>query len=140
MLGSFKKDQNKIRSFKWYRYVNDIDMVEKDITAGICQSTYWYAKASKEHKKDYDKNKESSYLQYCDVNNFCGWATPQKLPENNFECVKDTSHSNEYFLKNYNEESNEEHFLEVDVQYLEKLHELHNNLAFLLERIIIEKS
>ena len=40
MLGSFKKDQNKIRSFKWYRYVNDIDMVEKDITAGMCQSTY----------------------------------------------------------------------------------------------------
>ena len=38
-------------------------------------------------------------------------------------------------LKNYNEESNEVYFVEVDVQYLEKLHELHNNLPFLPERI-----
>ena len=137
MLGSFKKIKIKLD------LLNDIDMllmVEKGITAGICQSVYWYAKANNKHKKDYDKNKESSYLQYCDVNNLYGWATLQKLPENNFERVKDTSQSNEDFLKNYNEESNEGYFLEGDVQYLEKLHELHNNLAFLPERIIIEKS
>ena len=30
-------------------------------------------------------------------------------------------------------------FLEVDVQYTEKLHELHNDLPFLLERMKIEK-
>ena len=30
-------------------------------------------------------------------------------------------------------------FLEVDVQYLEKLHELHNDLPFLPERMKIEK-
>ena len=29
---------------------------------------------------------------------------------------------------------------EVDVQYLEKLHELHNNLPFLSERMKIEKA
>ena len=39
-----------------------------------------------------------------------------------------------------NEESNEGYFLEVDVQYLEKLHELHNDLPFLHERIEIEKA
>ena len=43
-------------------------------------------------------------------------------------------------MKNYNEKNDEKYFLEADVQYLEKLHELHNNLAFLPERIIIEKS
>ena len=37
----------------------------------------------------------------------------------------------EDFIKNYNEESDEEYFLEVDVQDLEKLHELYNNLPFL---------
>ena len=41
--------------------------------------------------------------------------------------------------KNYNEESDEGYFLEVDVQYLEKLQEIHNDLPFLLERIKIEK-
>ena len=43
------------------------------------------------------------------------------------------------FIKNYNEESDEGYFLEVDVQCLEKLYELHNDLSFLPERIKIEK-
>ena len=45
----------------------------------------------------------------------------QKLPVNNFEWIEGASQFNEDFIKNYNEESNEGHFLEVDVQYLEKL-------------------
>ena len=43
------------------------------------------------------------------------------------------------FHKNYNEESDERHFLEVDVQYPEKLHDLHNDLLFLPERMKIGK-
>ena len=35
--------------------------------------------------KDYNKNKEPSYLQYEVVNNLYGWAMSQKLPVNNFE-------------------------------------------------------
>ena len=57
----------------------------------------------------------------------------------NFELIKDTSQFNEDFLKNYNEESDERYFLEVDVQYPEKLRELHNDLPFLPERMKIEK-
>ena len=49
----------------------------------------------------------------------------QKLPVNNFEWIKNTSQFNEDFLKNYNEESVEGYFLEVDVQYLVKIHELY---------------
>ena len=114
-------------------------MVEKGIRGGICHSIYRYAKANNKYMKDYDKNKESSYLQYWDVNNLYGWAMSQKLPVNNFEWIKDTSQFNEDFIKNYNEESDEGYFLEVDVQYLEKLHELHNDLPFLPERMKIEK-
>ena len=53
--------------------------------------------------------------------------------------IKNTSHFNEDFIKNYNEESDERYFLEVDVQYLEKLHEFYNDLLFLPERMKIEK-
>ena len=49
--------------------------------------------------KDYDKNKESSYLKYWDANNLHGWALSQKLPVNKFEWIKDTSQFNEDFIK-----------------------------------------
>ena len=64
----------------------------------------------------------------------------QKVPVNNFEWVKDAFQFNEDFIKNYNEESDEGYFLEVDVQYLKKLHELHNDLPFLPERMKVEKA
>ena len=38
--------------------------------------------------KGYDKNKGSSHLKYCDVNNLYGWAISQKLPVNIFEWIK----------------------------------------------------
>ena len=50
-----------------------------------------------------------------------------------------TSQFNENFIKNYNEESDERYFLEVNVQYPEKLHGLHNDLPFLSEGMKIEK-
>ena len=74
--------------------------------------------------KVYDKNKESSFLQYWDVNNLYGWAMSQRLPINNFECIKNTSQFIEDFIKSHIEECDEEYFIEVDVQYHEKLHEL----------------
>ena len=55
--------------------------------------------------KDYDKNKESLYLQYQDVYNLCGWAVSQKLPVNNIEWLKDTSEFHEDLIKIYNEKS-----------------------------------
>ena len=89
--------------------------------------------------EDYDKNKESSFLQYWDVNSLYGWATLQKLPVDNFECIEDTSKFNEDFIKNYNKESNEGYFLEVDVQHPEELHDLHYDLPLLPEKLKIEK-
>ena len=99
----------------------------------------WQVTANNKYMKDYDKNKESPYIQYWDVNNFYGWAVSQKLPVNNFVWIKDTSQFNDDFIKNYNEEGDEGYFLEDDVQYLEKVHELHNDLPFLPERMRIEK-
>ena len=72
-------------------------IVEKGIGGKICHSIYQYAKADDKYMKDYDKNKEPSYIQHWDVNNLYGWATPQKLPVNNFEWTKNNSQFNEDF-------------------------------------------
>ena len=74
-----------------------------------------------------------------DVNDLYGWAVSQKLPVNNFQWIKDTSKLKVDFIRNYNKESDERYFLEVDVQYVEKLHEVHNDLPFLTERMKIKK-
>ena len=49
--------------------LTDIDMlsmVEKVIRGGICHPIYRYTKANNKYMKDYDKNKESSYIQHWD--------------------------------------------------------------------------
>ena len=42
-------------------------------------------------------------------------------------------------IKNFNEEGDKGSFLEVDIQYTEKLHELLHDLPILTERMKIEK-
>ena len=68
-----------------------------------------------------------------------GWAMPQRVLVNNFEQIKHISQFNEDFIKNNNKESDKGYFREVDDWYIEKLHELHNDLQFLLDIMIIEK-
>ena len=105
-------------------------MVKKGIRVEICHTIHQYAKANNKYMKDYDKNKELSYLKYWDVNNLNGRAMLQKLPVNNFEWTKDTCQFNEDFIKSYNEESDEGYFLEVDIQYPEKVQEFYNDYHF----------
>ena len=48
-------------------------MVEKDVRGGICHAIHRHAKTNNKYMKDYDKNKESSYLIYQEVNNLYRW-------------------------------------------------------------------
>ena len=55
--------------------LTDIDMllkVEKGVRGGISHSIYRYTKTNNRYMRDYDKNKESPYLQYWDVNKLYG--------------------------------------------------------------------
>ena len=52
---------------------NMLLMVEKGIRIAICHSIYRYAKGNNKYMKDYNKHKESSYLQYWDLNNLYHW-------------------------------------------------------------------
>ena len=52
--------------------------------------------------------------------------------------LKNTSQFSKAFIKNYNEDK-EGYFLEVDVRYTKKLHDLHNDLPFLPRKLEIEE-
>ena len=114
-------------------------MVEKGIRGGICHSIHRYAKANNKYMKNYDENKESSYIQYLDANNLYGWAMSQKLTVNNFNWVKNKLKKDEKFIKNYDEDSDKGYIFEVDVEYPRRLHDLHSDLPFLPERMKIDK-
>ena len=63
-------------------------MVERAIRGGICHAIHKYAKVNNKYMKNYDKNIESSYIQYLDANNQYAWAMSQKLPVNSFKWKK----------------------------------------------------
>ena len=75
-------------------------MIEKGIKGGIWQATHRYAKANNKYVKNYDKNIDSSYIEYLDANNLYGWEMSQKLTTNGFKWVEDLSQFNENFIKN----------------------------------------
>ena len=57
----------------------------KGIKGRICDAVHQYAKANNKYMKYYDKNKESLWLKYWDVNNLHGFAILQKVPVNKDE-------------------------------------------------------
>ena len=116
-------------------------MVEKGIRGGMCHAIYRYAKANNKYMKNYDKNTESSYLEYLDANNFYGWAMSQKLPVDGFEWIEedDLLKFNKKFIKNYDENSDKGYILKVDVEYPKNLHKLHRDLPFLHEKMKTNK-
>ena len=82
MPSMFKKNRVELE------LLTDIDMlltVEKGIRGGICHAIYRHAAKNNKYIKNYDENKESSYIMYLDANNPYGWVMSQKLPVNNFK-------------------------------------------------------
>ena len=71
------------------------------------------------YMRNYDRNNESSYIAHLDANNLYGWAMSQKLPVNGFKWVEKSrlSEFNQDFMEKYDEDSNTEYFLGVDVEY-----------------------
>ena len=70
--------------------LTDRDMLhiyEKWIRGGMCHAIYRYAEANNKYMMNHDKNKESSYLEYSDANNLCGWTMCKKLLVSDFKWV-----------------------------------------------------
>ena len=75
-------------------------MEEKCIRGGIFHAIYQYTKANNKYMKDYEKNIESSYLMYWDVNRLSGLPISlQMLPVGGFKWVENTSQCSKDFIK-----------------------------------------
>ena len=111
----------------------------EDGTRGrMCNAMHRYAKANNKYMKNYNKNVESSYLQYQDANNLYGWSMSKKLPLGEFELINPEDYT-EDIIKKYDENDDYGAILEVDVDYPKHLHKLHSDLPFLPERMKINK-
>ena len=112
-------------------------MVEKGIRGGITQAVKRYAKANNKYINGlYNPDEKSIYLQYLDANNLYGWAMVQNLPTHGF-LWKDTEDFTPEKIDELVKKDKRGYLLEVDVKYPKELHENHNELPFLTERMKI---
>ena len=110
------------------RLIDDIDdhlFIEKGMRGGIPYITKRYCRANNKYVKEYDKNKESTFIMYWDVINLYGRAITQCLLYDEFEWVDDSEISEiDFDLLSSNRDVG--CVLEVDLRYPSYLHELHD--------------
>lgn len=113
---------------------------KKGIRGGIVQCSKRHTIANNKYLVDFDVNKPTEYLMYLDANNLYGWAMSQYLPKNNFEWVEDEEFdalSLQEIIENLADDSPVGYIYEVDLDYPEILHDLHNDLPFCAENKLV---
>lgn len=113
-----------------------INFVYAGIRGGLCQCCHRHAVANNKYLSNYDQtNVNQSYLTYMDVNNLYGVAMSKWLPYNEFSWLEQNEVEEietEILRGRWNHPENDYHgyILEVDLDYPEELHDLHNDLPF----------
>ena len=109
-------------------------MFERGIRGGITQAVHKYALVNNKYMGDrFDPRSKSSYLQYLDANNLYGWAMSQPLPTGGFKWVD----VNPNEISKLATRTDKGYLLEVEVSYPKELHNPHNDLPFMCERMEI---
>ena len=122
--------------------LSDVDkllMIEKGIRGGISIISNRYGKANNKYMKDFNKKEASKYLMYLDANNLYGWAMSQKLPVHSFEWMTDKEIENLFKVQVVQFWEKTPCILEVDLEYPEELHDLHNDYPLCPERVECDK-
>ena len=114
-------------------------MVEKGIRGGISIISNRYGKANNKYMKDFNKMEPSKYLMYVDANNLYGWAMSQKLPVHSFKWMTDKEIKNLFKIQIVQFWERTPCILEVDLEYPEELHDLHNDYPSCPERVECDK-
>jgi hypothetical protein len=113
--------------------------VERGLRGGISMISHRHAEANNKYmpEEHYDKNKDTSYLSYLDANNLYGWAMIQNLPCGNYGWSEDLAKTMTKIEK-LGDDSDWGAFLEVDYEYPEALHDLHNEYPLAPEHRPVE--
>ena len=114
---------------------NMLLMVEKGIRGGISIISNRYGEANNKYMKDFDRNKPTKYLMYLDANNLYGCAMSMKLPTHGFKWLTGGEIENIYNNQVVQVWEKTPCILEVDLEYPENLHDLHNDYPFCPERV-----
>ena len=122
--------------------ITDIDMyqfVEKGLRGGTSYIANRFSEANNKYMENFDENLPSKYIMYLDANNLYGWAMSQYLPTGNFKWLtkKQIEQTN---LARYSEEQDEGLLLEVDLDYPQELHDLHNDYPLAPEKLKVNKN
>ena len=115
---------------------NMLLMFEKGIRGGISIISNRYGEANNKYMGHrFNKNKPSKYLMYLDANILYGCAMSMKLPTHGFKWL--TGGEMEKLFNNQVVQIWEKTpcILEVDLEYPENLHDLHNDYPFCPERV-----
>ena len=83
----------------------------------------------------FNPNEDTTYHQYLDENNLYDWAMSQALPTGGFKWV-DVNHNE---ISELATRTDKGYVLEVDVSYPKDLHDSHNDLPFMCERMEINE-
>ena len=81
----------------------------------------------------FNPNEDTTYLQYLDANNLYGWAMSQPLPTGGFKWTDVIPNK----ISELATQTDKGYILEVDVSYPKDLHNSHNDLPFIRERMEI---
>ena len=121
--------------------INDPDkymFFEQGMRGGVSYINKRYSKANNEYCKDYDKEKLKKYIIYLHMNNLYGYAMSQYLPYANFKWVKNINTIKQKLI-NIKSNSSTGYILEVDLEYPQELHDIHNDCPLAPEKINIPK-
>ena len=114
-------------------------MFERGIRGGITQSVHRWAIANNPFMgNEYDMSKPTEYLQHLDTNNLYGWAMSQPLPTGEFKWIEireDIELRKVVDMLVRNSDLGYGYLLEVDVQYSKELHDHHNDIPFMCEKL-----
>ena len=97
-----------------------------------------YSKANNKYCPDYDKEKSEKCIIYLDMSNLYGCTMSQYLPYSNFKWVKNIDQIKQK-LMNIKSNSSTGYILEVDLEYLQELHDIDNDYPLAPEKINIPK-